>query len=283
MLLIPSKFHESGFWVKEPLKMRKSNSKIDVSSQISEKFSQAYKIQMFVPMVRGKRAVKFLHEVIDNYEAVIKIKPDYHRALNNLGIALLNLAKLKTGSEAQQLLDESIVKYKAALEIKPDDNVSLNNWGISLLHLAEMKSGEEAETLYNESIQKYEAALDIEPDYHVALISWGSTLLDLSDLKTGKEEDDCLRLAESKLIRAEEISPGCGSYNLACLAALRGESLECKKWLESARKYDTLQSIRHMGKDQDFDSVRSEKWFKDFLKKQKYQYVKGRLKKLFWF
>ncbi len=228
-------------------------------------FAEAYKIQRLSHVLRGKRAIKALYQVIDKYKAIVKLEPDNYTAFNNLGLAHLSLAKLKTGHEAEKHHHESMNYYKAALEIKPDGHVSLNNWGISLLYLAEMKDGEEAEKLYRKSMEKYEAALDIKPDYHMALVSWGCTLLGLAALEHIEDKEEYYTQAESILLKADSILPGCGSYNLACVGALRGDSAQCKRWLENAYEHGTLQSIKQMQKEPDFEAVRHEKWFKNFI------------------
>ena len=158
-----------------------------------------------------------------------------------------------------------------------------NSWGVSLYYLAEMKSGEETLRLYKESTEKFEAALKVEPDYEMALVSWACCLLGLAEIGTGEEREKFINLAESKLLKAEEISPGLGSYNLACVAALRCDGLECKRWLENADHFGTLQSVNHMKKDRDFDFVRHEKWFKEILRTQRHKEIIGYLKKhIFW-
>jgi hypothetical protein len=67
-------------------------------------------------------------------------------------------------------------------------------------------------------------------------------------------------------LRAEEMKPGSGSYNLACLSALRGDLESCRKWLEKARELKTLPSLPILQSDSDLDSVRSQPWFQDLLK-----------------
>ena len=67
----------------------------------------------------GVDADKLFAEAGEKYAAALKIKPDYHEALNNWGNILGDLATTKTGVDADKLFAEAGEKYAAALKIKP--------------------------------------------------------------------------------------------------------------------------------------------------------------------
>jgi lipoprotein NlpI len=83
------------------------------------------------------------------YDAALKIKPDYHEALNNKGLALLDLGRY----------EDAIAAYDAALQIKPDTHEALSGKGVALGYLGR----------YEEAIAAHDAALKIKPDYESAL------------------------------------------------------------------------------------------------------------------
>ena len=137
--------------------------------------------------------------------------------------------------------------------------------GIVLSNQAETKSGEEADKLFADAYQEYEAALKIKPDKHEALYNWGYALLSQAKTKFGEEADKLFNLAVEKYLEAESILPGEGSYDLACLSALRGDYVGCRKWLEKSRELGSLPDRNHIKADTDLDAVRNKKWFKEFL------------------
>jgi tetratricopeptide (TPR) repeat protein len=101
------------------------------------------------------------HEVdaIELYDAALAIQPDDHKALNNKGVALVNLGRY----------EEAIAAYDAALAIQPDDHKALYNKGSALGKLGR----------YEEAIAAFDAALAIKPDYHAALYNKGIALDEL--------------------------------------------------------------------------------------------------------
>jgi Flp pilus assembly protein TadD len=58
-----------------------------------------------------------LEEAIASYDKALEIKPDFHEAWNNRGIALGNLGRW----------EEAIASLDKALEIKPDLHEAWNN------------------------------------------------------------------------------------------------------------------------------------------------------------
>jgi hypothetical protein len=54
-------------------------------------------------------------------------------------------------------------------------------------------------------------------------------------------------------------------YNLACVASLNGQPLECQSYLSLAARAKLLPPLIHVFHDPDLDPVRSERWFPGFL------------------
>ncbi len=214
----------------------------------------------------GAEADHLFEQIYEKYQAALDIKPDMHEALFNWGTALSGQAKQKTGAEADHLFEQIYEKYQAALDIKPDMHEALFNWGTTLGAQAKQKTGAEADRLFEQAYEKYQAALDIKPDMHEALKNWSTAL---SNQAKQKEEEkavqELLELAKEKSLQAEDIVTGVGAYNLACFSALLGDEKECRSWLVKSREEGKLPDIDHINSDEDLDSVRGKKWFKDFL------------------
>jgi len=195
----------------------------------------------------------------------LRIKPDTHETLYNWGNALSDHAKQKTGVEADRLFALAGEKYEAALQIKPDMHDALSNWGAALSEHAKQKTDVQADRLFALAGEKYEAALRIKPDKHEVLSNWGAALSEHAKQKTGVDADRLFALAIEKLQFAEAIVQGSGSYNLACLNALKGHSDESRKWLLISLEQGQLPSNQHLLADPDLESVREVDWFQDLL------------------
>jgi tetratricopeptide (TPR) repeat protein len=86
-----------------------------------------------------------LPEAIAEFEAAVRLRPDYADAHNNLGNAL---------AETPGRLADAIAEYKAALRIEPDHPKAHINLGDALAQTGRMA----------EAIAEYEAALRLRPD-----------------------------------------------------------------------------------------------------------------------
>ncbi|MCA2814274.1 MAG: tetratricopeptide repeat protein [Microcystis sp. M090S1] len=100
-----------------------------------------------------------LEEAIASYDKALEIKPDYHEAWYNRGFALDDLGRFA----------EAIASYDKALEIKPDDHEAWYGRGFALGNLGR----------FAEAIASYDKALEIKPDDHEAWYNRGFALDDL--------------------------------------------------------------------------------------------------------
>ena len=162
------------------------------------------------------------------------------------------------------MLKQAEAKYEAALRIKPDKDEALYNWGTALAARARRASdASAAEELLRQAEAKYEAALRIKPDDHAALHSFGSFSLARAKRTSGRVQKDLLRAAEAKLKAAKKLD----TYNLACVYALLGRPLDCRRTLDAAKKAGTLPTVDHLRSDEDLKSVRSEAWFGELIER----------------
>jgi hypothetical protein len=74
-----------------------------------------------------------------------------------------------------------------------------------------------------------------------------------------------LQLAREKLLKAEEIRAGSGSYNLACVDALEGNTKEAIHWLQVAESTGTRLSRAKIAAEKDFDRIRHRPEFVTFV------------------
>lgn len=95
---------------------------------------------------------------IASFDQALHLKPDYHQAWYDRGVALGYLDQRK----------DEITSYDEALKIKPDKEKAWNNRGNALFHLGR----------YQEALQSYDKALGIRPD-HVIWTNRGVVLFDL--------------------------------------------------------------------------------------------------------
>ena len=214
----------------------------------------------------GIEAEKLYDEAIEKYQKAIEYKLDYYEVYNNWGNALSDWAKTKSGIEAEKLYDEAIEKYQKAIECKPDFYAAYNNWGATLSDLAKTKSGIEAEKLYDEAIEKYQKAIEYKLDYYEAYNNWGATLSDWAKIKSGSEAEELYDKAFEKFQQA--IKYGGGSYNLACLYALRNRKEGALKYLDHALSRGKV-SVKLVEEDNDWDAFREDPDFKRLLSQYK--------------
>lgn len=205
-------------------------------------------------------------EAIEEYKAATELKPDSSDAYHNWGVALVELAKTKSGNEAEELYKEAFEKYKLATKYKMDFHEAYYSWGLALCLLAETKSGTEAEELYKEACKKYDEAITYKQDYHEAYYSWGLALMVLAEIKSGNEAEELHKEAFKKYNLAFKY--GGGAYNLACLYAIRNQKAEALKYLDIALSRKEI-TINFVEQDEDWEELRNDPDFQDLLSRYK--------------
>jgi hypothetical protein len=75
-----------------------------------------------------------------------------------------------------------------------------------------------------------------------------------------------LQQAHEKLLEAEGLRAGSGGYNLACLAAIKGNTSDALHWLQLARSKGARLSMAQIEAENDFDRVRNDSDFMSLMK-----------------
>jgi hypothetical protein len=130
--------------------------------------------------------------------------------------------------------------------------------GEKLSNLAEQKQDP---VLYRESIARYEDALTFTPNYYDVLWNMTAALLYLYQLTRDK---NLIMQAETSAKAAQAIN-GKGSYNVACVLALKGEEDNCRAELLRCKADGTLPDTQHLACDKDMEAYRDRDWFKELL------------------
>ena len=185
-----------------------------------------------------------------------------NRAYRMQGYSLKEQASANEGEDADHLFAQAAEKYEQALTIDPNDSDALSNWGVALDEQGQLKTGHEAHELFERASKKYEQALSIDPEHRYSILRWSNTLIHQARTSTGERADRLLARAEEMGMRADEIRPGWGAYNLACISALRGDEEGAHSWLEKSKASGQLPSRRHVQGDSDLDNLRQTGWFK---------------------
>ena len=205
-------------------------------------------------------------EAAEEYKTASELKPEYSEAYNNWGNALMELAKIKSGSEAEKLYKEAFEKYKLATTYKKDKHKAYYNWGNALCQLAKTKSGSEAEKLYKEAFEKYKLATTYKKDKHKAYYNWGNALVKLAKTKSGNKAGELYKEAFEKY--NEAIKHGGKSYNLACLYAIRNQKAEALKYLEQTLSRNEY-TVEFVEQDEDWKELRNDPDYQDLLSRYK--------------
>ncbi|MFN5514894.1 MAG: tetratricopeptide repeat protein [Cyanobacteriota bacterium] len=166
-------------------------------------------------------------EAITSYDQALEIKPDFHYAWYNRGVALFNLDRY----------EEAIASYDQALKIKPDFYSAWYNRGNTLFNLGK----------YEEAIASYDHALKIKPNDNHAWHNRGYALNNL-----GRYEK-----AIASYDKALKIEPNFASayFNKACVYALQENLDLALKNLTQAINLDS-QYLENAKTDADFDKIR---------------------------
>ncbi|MFZ3352629.1 MAG: hypothetical protein WA268_17380 [Xanthobacteraceae bacterium] len=216
-------------------------------------------------------ANELLRQAENRFEAAVRIKPDYAEALNNWGVALSDRARNTNNREAANQLSESAAtKYELALRYAPDNLNALVNWGNTFLCRARLSSDPgTAREFFRQAQVKYDEALHAKPNWIEPLLSFGVACLEWAKFEPdGDSAKELLRTAERKLKLAENLGSE-QTYNLACVYALLGNSVDCRTALETGEKAGTLPQLDQLRSDDDLKSVHNESWFVELIERMR--------------
>ncbi len=182
-------------------------------------------------------ASKEYEAAIVSYDQALKIKPDYHQAWYNRGIALDDLGRL----------EEAIASYDQALKIKPDYHQAWYNRGIALDDLGRLEG----------AIASDDQALKFQSDKHEAWYNRGIALFNL-----GLIEEAIASYDQALKIKPDKHEAW---YNKACCYALQGNLDQATENLQQAINLSP-DEYREMAKtDSDFDSIRKDERFQALI------------------
>jgi hypothetical protein len=173
---------------------------------------------------------------------------------------LLSEAKF---DELINLIDENVINVSD--EWKDLKVSAYSQKGVYQFRESKQESGSKKEALINEAISLFDQAINLKPDDPYYLNNKAGVLIDKAKLKSGKERDDLFVEAETSLRAAEYLNPGCASYSMACLMALREREEECKEWLDKALEKNRLPSLHYIENDNDLKIYKDRDWFINFI------------------
>jgi tetratricopeptide (TPR) repeat protein len=196
-------------------------------------------------------------ESIEIYEKAIALNPKYESALMNCGHAIYELAILKHDAT---LYEQSIKKFEQIIALNPKSYFAFNNWGVTIKQLAKLKNDTR---LYEQCIEKYKQSILLNPTYYHAFENWGNAIKELA-LITNDEK----LFSESfeKINKAIEL--GAGSYNLACLYAVRNDKLKALSTLKICLE-NNEQNVTFIKNDEDWKPFLEDFDFIALLEKHK--------------
>lgn len=204
----------------------------------------------------------------DEYSAALAFQQDSVDILNSLGDTLLAMAaQAEKNDDAERLLREAITWLQKAVNIEPTDVDARYNFATAMGELAKrLPADEEREATFRIAVANFELAHSLSPENPDILTNWGVTLVDRSrSVSSPEARKALLDAAEEKFIAVNELEPGSSAYNLAGVAALRGDFPLCKERLEISRLNGTAPKATSVLRDEDFATVRDTDWFKDFV------------------
>jgi tetratricopeptide (TPR) repeat protein len=205
---------------------------------------------------------------LELYERAVNLVPGMGMAYHNWGVALEHFASSLSDPERQrELLEAALGRFEIAAEKGPIDGALLSNWAVTMGRLG-LLAADRAEALAHlrKARSLYKQATDLDPDRVPTLNNWAVALLSEYRVTDSEaERAELLSEAQGVLARVEELSPGRGSYNLACLAGLRQDIEEARKWLTVAEAVGSLPDAEHLRTDIDLDVLRDQEWFAELL------------------
>jgi len=151
---------------------------------------------------------------------------------------------------------------RSALLLSPESLEVLNTWGRILQDWASKRPGYERVPMLRDSAAWFERMLRIDPKSAAGLGNLSTTHIQLAKLHGGHHVRGLFAAAAGFALELESVSPGLGAYNLACIAALRGDERGCREWLQADQRRHADSTRAWVDSDTDLDPVRSSEWFK---------------------
>lgn len=227
---------------------------------------QVPEIGRFILLECAKQKIKGSPPDLRTVHAALSTIPDLRgQALSAWGVELMHAAR-NSPKLRERYLELAKARFHEASRIDPESHNVAYNWGTALFIQASGEIGASARQLLDEACGKFEEALRRKDDDHSTLYNWAAALLRRSTLA----EDDVskkqyLDQAAQKLLRVEELKPGHGAYNLACLFALECHPTDAIQWLKKAVNVEPDLTQSKIGAESDFNAVRNDPDFAAFV------------------
>ena len=202
-----------------------------------------------------------LNEAGDKFARFLALQPEEGMIHYCWGYALYKQAKRAEGERQRELLQQAQSKLEQAEKLLPEHYDTLNQLGVIYKNMVEYLPSSEQGELYALALAKHRKATELEPKKYLSWGNWGLALMGQAVISTEVKREMLFAEAQEKLLQAEALQPGSSAYNLACLAARRGQLESCQAWLEAAARADTLQDRNYAWADPDLASVREYDWF----------------------
>ncbi|RAI46097.1 hypothetical protein CH341_00595 [Rhodoplanes roseus] len=216
-------------------------------------------------------ARRFLHEADVKFAVARNLAAPGADALVAWGAALAALARrVEQTVEAERLWSLAAERFSTAARVQPDRSVALLAWAGELVARAERSADPaDAARLFAEADAVFARALRIATGDYDALCDRAAALIAWAHLSDDVDESDALLDRAEEVARtALRIAPN-ETYTLACIAALRGHSEDCRAALEGAEAAATLPPPEHLAADEDLAAVRGEAWFQELLARRR--------------
>ncbi|CAD7705277.1 unnamed protein product [Ostreobium quekettii] len=200
-----------------------------------------------------KQVWQLLREACDRYSRALEIRPSFHAAQYNWGVALSELAglmKRADGHQALYHLHDAALRYSQSLQGNPNNPQALNNWGLVLQEVSSFHTDLEVKLmLAAQAIDKFRRSLRLQPDFDHGCYNLGTVFYThASTLRTQ------LRRTEDTIISQAALDW------LAALSALNGSELGSHEavdaMMQKAAQYIVLAWALQPGKEVYSQSVK---------------------------
>lgn len=215
-----------------------------------------------------EKALQYLQQSEELYKLALGVAPSSFEACNNLGWALLLQAELAETEESIGLYEEAIRRFERARELAPNETHPYNNLAATLIALS---------TALKTSMKERESAIFAESGPQIVELNGASVaeikeIGDAVQLRSRALESSKVSelLTKARIVAetVENIAPGEGAYNLACIAAIEERFEDCRNWLEVAIAYGKAPNIDRLTNDPDLSAARTQPWFDKLLSKR---------------
>jgi hypothetical protein len=216
--------------------------------------------------LEGKPAGKYFDEARTCCERLRSLQDAEFLYQYNMGMIALEEARKNPAAEAERIATGNR-HLQAAVPLRPESKgLLLFDWGTALASIGRERHGADADRLFADAYAHFAIAADEANASTLAHNNWSAFLLVQARKESGAEKERLLTESWTHARIAEKREPTISAYNLACVAAERGDWKTMSKWLRISARGPRLPAPDHTGKVTSFDPVRGEPWFQELLR-----------------